>query len=330
SGMEFVNAIHTKDSNANNEIATNWAGQLTRGDADALTEEEQKSVDLLYKLYNYMINMDPTAVENPTTQDTIINADNFLKDMSVTVVEKAQDHENNKDNDDTNDAYVTDLTFALVVTPSTENGDDLIVKVLDAAGKPIAEGRIAGEAQEGDKMLYADENGNYTFSGITMVEGDQNFNITLEGVQNLQEGVYLYTSEVRTDDAGEEISSQTMVGLAKGKRDVNVEMNIRFELNVEDEVVAKERYWRTERVARDDIPEEEIPDEEVPLDEIPEEDVPLDEIPEEDVPLAELPDEEIPLADVPKTGDASALWHVMSLLSGAGLLLTAKKREDEE
>ena len=43
----------------------------------------------------------------------------------------------------------------------------------------------------------ADENGNYTFSNIVMTEGEQNFNITLEGIQNLEQGVYLYTSEVR-------------------------------------------------------------------------------------------------------------------------------------
>jgi len=356
-GMEFVNAVHAKDSNADNEIATNWAGQLLRSDADALSEEEQKSVDLLYKLYDYMIGMEPTIVEQPTTQDTIINADNFLKDLSVTVVEKAEDHENNRDQDDANDAYVTDLTFALVVTPSTENGDDLTVKVIDAAGNAIAEGRIAGQVKDNEQMLYADADGNYTFSGITMVEGDQNFNITLEGVQNLQEGVYLYTSEIRTDDAGEEQSSQTMVGLAKGRRDVSVEMNIRFELDVEEEIVAHESCWRIERIGGntpvgnipdDDTPEEVIPDEEVPLEELPDEEVPaeetpqeeipaeeppveeipVEELPEEEVPLEELPEEDVPMAEVPQTGDSSALWAAVALLSGLGLILVGRKRKD--
>jgi LPXTG-motif cell wall-anchored protein len=56
------------------------------------------------------------------------------------------------------------------------------------------------------------------------------------------------------------------------------------------------------------------------------------EIPEEDVPLVEIPEEEVPLVDVPKTGDASALWLMMSVLSGTGLagmsILGRKKREE--
>ena len=368
SGVEYFSAVHTKDSNANNEIATQWAGSLLRPDNNkteinesaVLTEDEQKSVDMLYKLYDYLTHLAPTAIENPTTTNTVINADNFLKDMAVTVVDKVKDHENNQDEDDTNDAYTTDISFALVVTPSTENGDDLIVRVYGSdMTTPIAEGRIAGEGMEGENMLYADANGNYTFKGITMIEGDQNFNITLEGVQNLEEGVYLYTSEVRTDEDGEETSSQTLVGKAEGKRDVNVSMNIRFELDVEDEIVATERYWRNERIDGDDdddddddIPGDdddddtpkgdddddddvtEIGDDDVPQSEFPGDDDDDDDtdIPEDDVPLEELPEDDVPLAEVPKTGDASILWFALSALSGAGLvgLNLTKKREDEE
>jgi LPXTG-motif cell wall-anchored protein len=55
-------------------------------------------------------------------------------------------------------------------------------------------------------------------------------------------------------------------------------------------------------------------------------------IPDEDVPLVEIPEEEVPLVDVPKTGDASALWLMMSVLSGTSLagvsILGRKKREE--
>jgi len=44
----------------------------------------------------------------------------------------------------------------------------------------------------------------------------------------------------------------------------------------------------------------------------------------------EILDEDVPLGDIPETGDASAIWMAMSALSGAGLFLTRKKREDEE
>ena len=66
---------------------------------------------------------------------------------------------------------------------------------------------------------------------------------------------------------------------------------------------------------------------EVPLGQLPEEEL---EIPEEDVPLTELPEEDVPLAMAPATGDASVIWMALSALSGAGLFLTRKKREDEE
>ena len=57
--------------------------------------------------------------------------------------------------------------------------------------------------------------------------------------------------------------------------------------------------------------------------------MPLTDVPEEDVPLADLPEEEVPLAVLPATGDASALWMVLSALSGAGLFLTRKKNEED-
>ena len=63
---------------------------------------------------------------------------------------------------------------------------------------------------------------------------------------------------------------------------------------------------------------------------IEDEEPPLANLPDEEPPLAELPDEEVPLAVAPATGDASMIWMALSALSGAGLFLTRKKREDEE
>ena len=74
-------------------------------------------------------------------------------------------------------------------------------------------------------------------------------------------------------------------------------------------------------------PDVNIDEEDVPLGELPEEEA---EIPEEDVPLADLPEEEVPLAMAPATGDAAVIWTALSALSGAGLFLNRKKREDEE
>ncbi len=73
-----------------------------------------------------------------------------------------------------------------------------------------------------------------------------------------------------------------------------------------------------------------IPEEDVPLVDIPEENVPLVDNPdvpalidilEEDVPLVDIPDEEVPLAEVPQTGDNMMLYIMMTLLSGAALVV---------
>lgn len=53
-------------------------------------------------------------------------------------------------------------------------------------------------------------------------------------------------------------------------------------------------------------------------------------IPEETVPAdgtIRIPDEAVPLANAPRTGDISILWAVISLVSLAGMVLLAKKRE---
>ena len=76
------------------------------------------------------------------------------------------------------------------------------------------------------------------------------------------------------------------------------------------------------------IPEDPTPLNPAPeLEEIPEEDVPLTALPEDD--LEDLLDEEVPLAMAPATGDVSAIWMALSALSGAGLFLTRKKRDEE-
>ena len=351
-GVEFVNSHYVgKESDL-----TNNDGALK--DIPAGKEDQ---VYLMFKLYEYLTGLAPTEVEN-TTADTIINENNFLKDLSLTVISKSEDHANNADDDDSNDAYVTNIAFSLVVTPSADNGDSLVITVYDALGEKIASGRIAGEVQEGETLLVPDENGNYCFESITLIEGDQNFNITLDGVQNLTHGVYLYTSEVVVDEAsGDETTSQTMVGLASGMRDVDVTMDIKFELNVKDEVIVTEHIWREESNIGGTFPPQNPPSEpndppEVPqnppvdpvdppadpvdppvvpeippMEEIPDEDVPLVDIPEEEIPVeipeVEIPEEDVPLAEVPQTGDNSVIWFALTaILAAAFAALFAGKK----
>ncbi len=330
SGIEFINAHYS-----------NWGV----GDVPKDKEDEVK---LLFKIYDYLTNLAPTELEN-TTQDTVVNADNFVDDLAVTVVKKAENHENNNDDDDTNDAYVTNISFALVVQPSTENGDDLIVQVIAGNGKVLAQGKVAGAPEDGIPMLEKDSSGNYSFTNIEMVEGEQNFKITMEGIQNLKEGVYLYSSEVRAED-GEDTSSQTLVGIAEGQRTVDVSMSIKFELDVEDEVIATEHVWREEETkptepqdpptepqnpptepqnppTEPNRPEEPDHYERIDDDDVPLAPTPMVAIEEDPVPLSDvavlgatyIEDSMVPLAVLPATGDHSLLWMFMSFLSGLSL-----------
>ena len=98
------------------------------------------------------------------------------------------------------------------------------VRVYDMLNETFNDFVIEGEAKDGEEILQMDADGNYTFNGIVLTEGNQNFHITLSGIQNLEQGVYIYSSEVK-----EGISSQTMVGIAEGKHTVDVSMNICFE-----------------------------------------------------------------------------------------------------
>lgn len=90
-----------------------------------------------------------------------------------------------------------------------------------------------------------------------------------------------------------------------------------------------------EGAALADIPEgTDIPDEDVPLAAIPETDIPDANVPLAGIPdFMRIPDDDVPLASVPKTGDSSGVWHLMALLSAAGLMaisMLEKKRHQKE
>lgn len=175
---------------------------------------------------------------DPSEED--LAADKFFGNVGLTVGGKVADHANNADADDTNDAYQVDLTFALEVTVT--DSDDLIVKVLDGSGTVLRTVRLAGDdSKTGYGTIRPDENGSYTIGGLTLVEGEAAFNITLEGARHLEQGVYFYTFETREDE-----TSQTFVGMAKGYQTVDLSMEVQFSFQVDEGTVTTERVWRNE------------------------------------------------------------------------------------
>ena len=67
--IEYINLYYSTKNSAPNKHA------------------EREDAQLIMKLYNYLIGLEPVKLEN-TTADIIINDDNFLGDLSVAVVEK--------------------------------------------------------------------------------------------------------------------------------------------------------------------------------------------------------------------------------------------------
>lgn len=189
-------------------------------------EDEQPYVKLLFKLYEHMIALDPVSVDEMNTSNTIINNKNILKDVDIEVVDKDVNHKNNMDSDTDNDAFITNVTFDMQVTPNEVKGDNLVANVVDSNGNIFAKGRIVGELQEGEVKLRDNGDGKYTFQDVTLIENDEvTYTVTIEGVQNIERSVYLYTPADRED-------SQTLVGYGEGEHKVDVSSSVNVKFNV--------------------------------------------------------------------------------------------------
>lgn len=341
-----------------------------------LTDEEIKAaLARIDALADYLMSLSMTkedAEKAGIGETDIIGETKFISDMSMTVGEKTKENADGNGND----AYNVDLTFSLVVTPSQEN-DDLIVKVINSEGKVVSTARIAGDGSkdEGFSQLTTTTDAagktHYTMTGLELVEGSNTkFNLKLEGAQYLEQGVYVYSSEIRDveqkDGSTKEVPSQTFVGIAEGYKSVDVSMEIDLSFNVEEATITTERVWRTEwtdsgeDTGDDDIvigdddddddddddivigDDDDDDDDDIVIgdDDDDDDDDDFIELGEGDVPLADaeqeeivdMIDEEVPLAEVPATGDPSALWLMLTALSGSGLVglkLFEKKREEE-
>ena len=312
-GVQFVNAHYDKsgpdDGNGRGDgwgpNVLDYKGQSYNGGKVPTDKEDE--IKLMFKIYTYLTNLEGTEVEG-TMADTVITAENAIQDMNVTVIKKAEDHDNNKDDDKENDAYVTDVSFALVVEPTGDDEESLKVTLVTSDGQTIV-GRICGEKEDDDEVMLEKEGENYWFRNIVLTEGGQTFTLNLEGVQNLDQGVYLYSSEVREGN-----SSQTLVGKAGGIRDFDVTIDLKFDLDVEDNVVVKEHIWRDEYEPVD-------PPAETPEDPEDEELVPppiyrLDPDAEE-----EIPEEPVPLAAPVVTGSNSYLWILVVMMAVCGIVV---------
>lgn len=175
-------------------------------------------------LYKYLINLDPMTNDQSTT---FITEDNFATEANILVGELAADENGNllavnADDNDDNDVYNTEVTFSLAIEPSEIN-DDLIVTVYDSNNKPIAKKRLAGDDSKTNYGRIArNADGTYTVDNLQIAEG-LSITLNLSGTQHLDNGVYLYSSEMRGAT-----TAQTFIGIAEGTRDVNLNVSLEF------------------------------------------------------------------------------------------------------
>lgn len=206
----------------------------------------------------------------------IIAQDSFLESLELMVGERID----NGGRNDGNDSYHAALQFVLVVTPG-EN-DRLCMEVYQDGSLVATEEILPGQTQYRVENLQLEEN------------KDVRFNLSLQGVQYLEQGVYVYSSELRDGAA-----SQSFVGIAEGYRNVDMDMETTLRFNVR-EAERQDTYV--------------VPETPVSGGGVPQPHLPLYVLPESS-PL--LPP--IPAAEVPNTGAASLL-PAMMLLAGAAFL----------
>ena len=299
-------------------------------------DEGARTLATMRAMYYWLLSLEQAKTEEDTT---VINEDNFVNEISLTVGKKVDEVTTVVDDvEQTNGVYETDLNFTLAFAPA-EN-DDLLVclKYTDLDGnEQTVIRRLCGEAEEGETYGSIAQNldGSYTFEGLKLSENrDFDFKLNLQGTQNLKQGVYVYSAYGGTDE------SQTMVGIASGSREVDVTSQLKINFSVEESKdVRSFREWHIDGDPIIEIPKDpedpedpRNPYEPTVIDDDP---TPLAPNPPEeqyDVPETEtIVDEEVPLADVPGLGDDSAIWMLVAAFAVFSLVVInapEKKRED--
>lgn len=342
------------------EKGVEFDGQFVTYDDErgkAPTEADQATIvalrDLLVKLAND---------KNGAGVAEVIDASD-ITGASITLESKATDDAGNVKTDEAgNELYKSDLSFKLEVSTSSLNGD-LLLEIIDENGREIAKHRLVGENSNwlSFAKITPDENGVYTIEDVELAEGVV-VTLKLSGIQHLDDGVFIYEGannkqdfiglsrkennvditvnlEFNVEDPEiERISSTTTQLRTDTKTDTKTDTRTDTKLSTqnvtsgnvvtvnthnvkvygtitvtetEKEITKEERAWEAgwqyllTVIDGDDGGDDDDDD------------------------LIEILDEEVPLADVPKTGDISALWAAMSLISLGGLAVLKKKREED-
>ena len=132
----------------------------------------------------------------------------------------------------------------MAVEPTTKDKLKVLLTVTDDDGNEVVlkEARIAGDLTSDEINKNIEKinsiNGTYTLSDLIIKENEVfDFGLRLEGEQNIEKGVYVYSPY------GGRNSSQTLVGVAEGTNKVDVEMTADICFDVEERIIKTQHEW---------------------------------------------------------------------------------------
>lgn len=176
-----------------------------------LSEGQKK--DIINKTYKYLVGMEGTPA---TASNTILKKEDFAKMVDLTIKEKLEDEK-----------YKADIKIAMAVEFDDETSD--LKLYITSDGEKIDEFRLAGALQKGEKKATKNPDGSFTLAGLAL-RGNRKFNINLKGVQNLKDGVYIFSC----DKGPNGHPTQTLIGAGESKEDID--LNVDLEFNVKEKV----------------------------------------------------------------------------------------------
>lgn len=163
---------------------------------------------IMNKTYQYLIGMEGTPAN---ASNTVFNKDDFAQMVNITVKEKLEDEK-----------YNTDVRIAMAVKFDDETSD--LKLYVTADGEKVDEYRLTGALQEGEKKASKNPDGTYTLSGLCL-KGGAKFKIHLKGVQNLKDGVYIFSCNEGPNGS----PAQTFVGAGESRQDIDLNADLLFQ-----------------------------------------------------------------------------------------------------
>lgn len=148
--------------------------------------------------------------------------------------------------------YNTDVQFGLDVSTSSLNGD-LVVKVI-VNGEVVGQARLAGDDKHSVfdgvwKTIYPDSQGVYTIKDVVLTEGVP-ITINLDGVQHLDDGIYMLHSRANTGSWWDAADGQDFISMTKQTVDVDLYMNLKFTVKEDPNYNKYTQKWTEEKVDR--------------------------------------------------------------------------------